>query len=63
MAVAGHGVIADPLQRFPGRGGYLCGPGCLAAAVRRKALGRAFRGKAPETDVLQLELALSRLSG
>lgn len=35
----------DAKQRAPGRGAYLCGKGCLSAAVKRKAFQRAFRGK------------------
>jgi predicted RNA-binding protein YlxR (DUF448 family) len=35
----------DRMQRAPGRGAYLCGRGCLAAAVKRRALVRAFRGR------------------
>lgn len=36
----------DVARTLPGRGAYLCGAGCLKAAVKKKALGRAFRGKA-----------------
>ena len=35
----------DRDRRAPGRGAYLCGAGCLTAAVKRKSLGRAFRGR------------------
>ncbi|HUM12441.1 MAG TPA: YlxR family protein [Myxococcaceae bacterium] len=35
----------DRDRRAPGRGAYLCGPGCLTAAVKRRSLGRAFRGR------------------
>jgi predicted RNA-binding protein YlxR (DUF448 family) len=35
--------VRDPTQRAPGRGVYLCGPGCLSAAVKRKAFQRAFK--------------------
>jgi predicted RNA-binding protein YlxR (DUF448 family) len=38
------GPVYDRAQVAAGRGAYLCGPGCLAAAVKRKAFGRAFRG-------------------
>lgn len=44
------GVVADRRRRLPGRGAYLCGAGCLTAALKRKALGRAFRGKAGQVD-------------
>jgi hypothetical protein len=37
----------DRKQREPGRGAYLCGKGCLAAAVKRRSLVRAFRGRVP----------------
>ena len=37
-------VVIDSRQREPGRGAYLHpGPGCLAEAVRRRAIGRALR--------------------
>jgi len=48
----------DAEQREPGRGAYLCGAGCLKAAVKRKAFGRAFRGRALPMDLDRLEVAL-----
>jgi predicted RNA-binding protein YlxR (DUF448 family) len=41
-----------------GRGAYLCGKGCLAAAVKRKVFQRAFRGKMKQLDWKTLEAAL-----
>lgn len=38
-----HQPRLDRTQAAPGRGAYLCGPGCLRAAVKRKALQRAFK--------------------
>ncbi len=41
------GVLADPYDRLPGRGAYLCpDPRCIASARRRDAaaLRRALRG-------------------
>jgi predicted RNA-binding protein YlxR (DUF448 family) len=59
--VAGEGTVTtDPHQTAPGRGAYLCGAGCLTAAVKRKALQRAFRGKAQTLELLILETALQR---
>lgn len=52
------GLVVDRARRVPGRGAYLCGAGCLAAAVKRKAFGRAFRGKAGSVDPLALGRAL-----
>lgn len=52
------GVVVDRTSRQPGRGAYLCGAGCLSAALKRKAFGRAFRGKAGPVDPLVLERAL-----
>ncbi|MCI0573407.1 MAG: YlxR family protein [Myxococcaceae bacterium] len=40
------------------RGAYLCGPGCLKAAVKRKAFGRAFKGRARSVDPERLWVAL-----
>ena len=42
--VAPGGVLeADPAQRLPGRGAYVCDEACLAQALRRRAFHRAFR--------------------
>ncbi|MGV3623593.1 MAG: YlxR family protein [Archangium sp.] len=46
--------LLDRTQAAPGRGAYLCGPGCLAAAVKRKAFQRAFK-KNVALDVTTLE--------
>ena len=45
-----------------GRGAYVCGAGCLRAAVKRKALARAFRGRMRAIDVSALEAALATTS-
>ncbi len=50
-------VVVDRERRLPGRGAYLCGAGCLTAALKRKAFGRAFRGKAGKVDPSKLEQA------
>ncbi|WP_226993969.1 YlxR family protein [Myxococcus hansupus] len=47
-------IEVDRKRRLPGRGAYLCGAGCLTAALKRKAFGRAFRGKAGQVDPSQL---------
>ena len=57
------GVVVDGRRRLPGRGAYLCGAGCLAAAVKRKAFGRAFRGKGGPVDPLLLGPLLESVSG
>ena len=57
-APEGGGVVVDRKSRQPGRGAYLCGAGCLSAALKRKAFGRAFRGKAGPVDLQVLERAL-----
>jgi uncharacterized protein len=36
-------VVADPAAARGGRGAYVCGPACAAAAIRRRAFPRAFR--------------------
>ena len=51
--------LLDRTQTAPGRGAYLCGPGCLQAAVKRKALQRAFK-KNVALDVNDLETAFLR---
>jgi uncharacterized protein len=39
----GDDVVADPLQRRPGRGAYVCSAACLREAIRRHAFARAYR--------------------
>src|SRR5215207_7147806 len=58
VAAPEGGVVVDRKRRQPGRGAYLCGAGCLSAALKRKAFGRAFRGKAGPLDPQMLEQAL-----
>lgn len=55
----------DFARTLPGRGGYLCGAGCLKAAMKKKALGRAFRGKARmgTEDVARLWIELGGAVG
>jgi predicted RNA-binding protein YlxR (DUF448 family) len=38
-----HQPLLDRSQTAPGRGAYLCGPGCLTAATKKKAFHRAFK--------------------
>jgi predicted RNA-binding protein YlxR (DUF448 family) len=40
---AQHQPLLDRAQNAPGRGAYLCGPGCLSAAIKKKAFQRAFK--------------------
>jgi predicted RNA-binding protein YlxR (DUF448 family) len=39
----GDTVVADPEQRLPGRGAYVCSAACLEQAIRRRAFARAYR--------------------
>lgn len=50
--------IVDGRKEATGRGAYLCGKGCLAAAVKRKVFRRAFRGRMKQLDRQNLEAAL-----
>ena len=50
-------VVVDASHTAPGRGAYLCGAGCVRAALKKKAFQRAFRTKV-ELDVTTLEAAL-----
>jgi predicted RNA-binding protein YlxR (DUF448 family) len=52
-------VGVDPTGSAPGRGAYLCGAGCLKAAAKRKAFGRAFRGAARQVDLEKLAAVLN----
>jgi uncharacterized protein len=59
--------VLDRTQAAPGRGAYLCGPGCLRAAVKRKAFHRAFqkalqRAEFNTLDTTTLEAALQTKS-
>lgn len=64
VAVSPEGsLVVDRKRRVPGRGAYLCGAGCLTAAVKRKAFGRAFRGKAGQVDPSKLGQAWEPGSG
>ena len=51
--------LLDRTQDAPGRGAYLCGPGCLTAAVKKKALQRAFK-KNVALESLNLEAVLQQ---
>jgi predicted RNA-binding protein YlxR (DUF448 family) len=42
-------VQADPAQRLPGRGAYVCDRGCAERAIRRGGFARSFRS-AVQTD-------------
>lgn len=59
LSLSGEGqpVLARG-TKAPGRGAYLCGPACLAAAVKRKGLQRAFRGKLQVLETGALEASL-----
>lgn len=52
-------AILDPGGSAAGRGAYLCGGGCLKAAVKRKAFQRAFKGAARTVDLEKLAAALN----
>ena len=47
-------VIWDEKKNLGGRGAWLCGPGCLAAAFKKKAFNRAWRAALP-LDLSSLE--------
>ena len=60
LVVSGEGQVSvDPKGQAPGRGAYLCGAGCLKAAAKRKAFGRAFRGAARQVDLEKLAAVLN----
>lgn len=53
-------AVMDERQAAQTRGGYLCGPGCLKAALKRHAFKRAFRGRWKGVEADRLEAALGR---
>lgn len=61
LSSEGTGLF-DKTRTGTGRGAYLCGAGCLRAAVQRKALARAFRGRMRAVDVSALEADLATTS-
>jgi len=64
MVSAGDGVVIDLPQSAPGRGAYLHPvPGCLDLAVRRRAVGRALRVPAVDSDALTDRLGPVLLTG
>lgn len=51
FAVAGAEAVPDPGRRLAGRGAYVHpAPGCLEAAVRRRAFARALRRPVTVSD-------------
>jgi len=48
------GVLqADPAQRRPGRGAYVCGRACAELALKRGGFNRSFRsGVRPDPDLV-----------
>jgi uncharacterized protein len=47
-------VVTDVAARLPGRGAWLHpDPGCIQAAIRRRALGRALRQTVTDTSDLE----------
>jgi predicted RNA-binding protein YlxR (DUF448 family) len=47
-----HQAVRDRTQTAPGRGAYFCGPGCLAAAIKRRALHRAFKKALQRAEIV-----------
>ena len=46
-------VEADPEQRRPGRGAYVCGRACAELALKRRAFNRSFRSAVrPDPDLV-----------
>jgi len=43
VVLVGGRVEADPAQRRPGRGAYVCGRECAELAVKRSGFQRSFR--------------------
>lgn len=63
LCLSSEGELSwDRDRRAPGRGAYLCGAGCLTAAVKRGSLGRAFRGRMTGgLEVVQTELTAAEV--
>jgi predicted RNA-binding protein YlxR (DUF448 family) len=46
-------IEADPAQRRPGRGAYVCGSSCAQIALRRGGFQRSFRSAVrPDPDLV-----------
>ncbi|MBA3328084.1 MAG: YlxR family protein [Solirubrobacterales bacterium] len=53
VVLAAGGVQADPGQRRPGRGAYVCDRACAERALARNAFARSFRAAVPvDPDLL-----------
>jgi predicted RNA-binding protein YlxR (DUF448 family) len=53
VVVADGLVQADPAQRRPGRGAYVCGRACAEQALRRGGFQRSFRAAVrPDHDLV-----------
>ena len=60
---SGDGVRVDPLGRAPGRGAYVHrDPGCVDAAVRRRALAGALRVGLAEEELARLRNEIEEAS-
>ncbi len=59
LRIEGERVTIDR-EKKGGRGAWLhASAGCLEKAVRRRALGRAFRGKPASVDIEELRAGLT----
>ena len=47
-------VSLDPTGKAPGRGAYVCGPGCWDTAIGRGRLGRSLSTRLSSDDVESL---------
>jgi hypothetical protein len=60
LRIEGERVVIDQDRKGGGRGAWLhAAPPCLQQAVRRRALARAFRGKAASIDPAGLSAGLT----
>ncbi len=60
LRIEGERVVIDRDGRGGGRGAWLhADPSCLERAIRRRALGRAFRGRGATIDAAALNVGLT----
>jgi predicted RNA-binding protein YlxR (DUF448 family) len=60
LRIEGARVVIDRDRKGGGRGAWLhADPSCLEQAIRRRAIPRAFRGKAASIDASALNVGLT----
>ena len=57
------GLSVDATGKAPGRGAYVCGPGCWDTAIGRGRLARSLRRPLTKSDVATLRAGAAQVPG